>query len=153
MIYVLDGVKTYISAQLEATLLAIEAELAITVERWKTLETSESKNLQFPLIEILPKTVRPEYGADESPLTEHWEYYGIDIEIGIAGQDTTKIQRDLLAYREALVRIVEGDMSFGGLYNRVRIGLAEFSPLIEAVKEKKLVKLMRQALEVRKMRE
>jgi hypothetical protein len=152
MKYALDGIYSFINAALETTLAAIDSEDGTTTERWKTFTTYEARDLQFPLIEALPKQTSSEYGSDESPLTEHWETHAIDLEVAIAGQDAEAIQEDLLRYREAFVRIVGSDSTFGGLFNRVQLGLAEYSPIIESVKEKKLVKILRQSISVRNLR-
>jgi hypothetical protein len=152
MKYALDGVKSYISAQLEATLLLIEAEWTATIERWKYLDVTESKTLQFPMIEILPSDTTPEYGSDESPLTEHWAYHSIDLEVSALGQESAAIQTTLLGYCEAFNRIIEGSMTFGGVFNRVRLGRAQYSPLMTTDAEKKLLKILRQNIVVRVLR-
>jgi hypothetical protein len=150
VIYALDGVEAFFLANLETILLEIEAEeTGLTISRWKSLTTYENQSYQFPFIEILPADTGVDYGSETSPLTQHWEIHNIDVEVVAAGQDTDEIKKTLLWYREAIVRLVKLDQTFGKVFNRVRLGRAGYSPIMKSAQEHKLLKFMRQPLECR----
>lgn len=152
MKYALAGVKSFFLANLETVLQQIETDDSVTIPRWQALETHEVKTLQFPLIEILPAETQTDYSDDESPFEEGWEYHDIDIEVAAVGQDSEEIKNTLLNYRDAFKRLIKLDKTFGNLFNRVRLVRAEYSPLMEAQKERKLLKILRQNISVRTLR-
>ena len=147
----LDGVKAYIAARLSAYLTTIGSEWSITVPTWGAMEVFEPENLQFPSVAILAGETATDYASEESPLTEFWEYHSIDIEIAEAGGDSATIQNTLLAYREAIVRIIRADNTFGNLFNRVRVGRTNYSPLL-TFKDHKMMKIVRLNIIVRQLR-
>ncbi len=145
----LDGVKAYFDANLEAMLTTIASERSVTIPKWKSMDTAEIRSRQYLSIEILPDTTVPDYSDDESPLEEPWDYHNINVLITYAGNDAKDVQYTLLRYREAIKRLINGDGTFGDLFNRVRIGATDYSPMVEAQDNKKLVQIMFQDLEVR----
>jgi hypothetical protein len=115
------------------------------------MQTHEPETLQFPYVAILPSETATDYGGEETPLTEFWEYHSIDIEIAEAGGDQATIQNTLMAYREGIVRLIRADNTFGGLFNRIRVGRTNYSPLLSTEKHG-LVKIVRQNIIVRQLR-
>jgi hypothetical protein len=57
----------------------------------------------------------------------------------------------LMAYREGIVRLIRADNTFGGLFNRIRVGRTNYSPLLSTEKHG-LVKIVRQNIIVRQLR-
>jgi len=143
----LAGIRLYFLEKLAAELAAIAAERGVTVPAWKTMDTCEVKDPQYPAVEIQPRAIEYDYAGEGEPFLEPAELHRVLIAVGQAGSERKAVQEDLLRYAEAVRRITVDDESYGGRFNWVRLVGADFSGLPEAQEAGKL--LQRAVVELR----
>ena len=147
---VLDGVKAYFDANLVTTLVAIETARSVTIPRIAgdiTVRTDLS--MQYPMMSIIPRSAEHDYGDDEGPLEDHWTFFNVDVVITHSGSAYDTVQDALLRYYEAIVDLTQSDWTYGSRFDRVRLGDADFSVMIESQEDKRLMQSLIIALEVR----
>ena len=136
---VLDGIKAYFDASLEATLVAIETARDVTIPRLGgaiSLKVDRSK--QYPAMTIYPNNVEYDYGPSDAPR----EYdpvitYMVTIVMRHVSSDAEAVQDVLLRYAEAIVDMRNADITFGGMANisTVHLGESDFLPIRDAQQE------------------
>ena len=145
----LAGVKAYFEEKLAAELAAIGTERSVTVPAWKVMDTCEIKDPQYPAVEIQPRFIDYDYGAEGEPFLEPAEYHRILVQVSQAGSERKAVQEDLLRYAEAVRRITTDDESYGSRFNWVRLVSADFSGLPEAQEAGRLLQRLLVELRVR----
>jgi len=146
---VLDGIKTYLSSNLESTLTTIESARSCTVTRWKALERKIILSRQFPCIEVLPGPGDYDYG--EAGDMYHTGPMDMDIVVRIrhALLDAGAMLEDLMRYQEALQTLARGSMDWGmGVRVAVQIAEFDFDEFIENAKERQIGLMFIQAFNV-----
>ena len=93
----LDGVKSYLTANLETALSTIEAARSVTIPRWKDLDTGFVKSLQYPQISIVPATTAFVYGEVDEFLNP-WNDHLVAVLIAQSGGVQKSVQYDLVRY-------------------------------------------------------
>ena len=147
----LDGVKSYLTSNLEAALVVIESARSCTVTRWKVLDIYVTQSRQIPAILILPEGSIPEYGDEEGPFNDAWYTHVITIATICAGSKPKEVMYELMRYQEAYRALIATDYTFGSLFNRVRLGASEYGEAIAAQEEKKLALILEQEIAVREV--
>ena len=148
----LDGVKTYLAANLEASLVAIETARDVTIPRWKEIDTCFVLSKQYPNISIVPATTAFEYGEQDTFLNP-WMDHEVSIQIAQSGTVLKTVQYDLVRYAEAIVGLVTGTKSkyqCGGLFEVVQLNDVEYS-IVEAHEDKSFVQVTDITLLVREL--
>lgn len=146
----LAGVKSFLVSKMEAALTTIEGAYSVTVPRLAVVATEDLKDHVYPALEILPESTDANYRDDEGPLDfEAWDVHSVILLFSNDGQDPHETQFTLLYYRKAVMRIVRADNSFGGLFNRVRMGQSQFWPMVQSQESGRLLQVLRQGLQVR----
>ncbi len=147
----LDGVKSYLTSTLEAALVVIEAARSVTIPRWRELETYLVQSMQLPSIIIMPNGSVPEYLEEDAPSDVAWYSHDIVLITANSGSESKDVMYDLIRYQEAYRAIIKTDNTFGGLFNRVRLGDSDFDEIREAQEGKRLIQVLFQQIEVREV--
>lgn len=148
----LDGVKSYLTDNLETALTTIETARSVTVPRWKEIDTCFVLSKQYPNISIVPATTAFEYGEMDEFLNP-WLDHAVSIQIAQAGTVLKDVQYDLVRYVEAIVGLVTGTKTkyqCGGLFEVVQLSEVEYS-IIEAREDKSFVQITDITLLVREL--
>lgn len=147
----LDGVKSYLETNLEATLAAIEVARSCSIARWNWIDTYWGQSRQMPAIIIMPMGSDPDYLEDEGPSDEAWYTHDIAIITVDSGSNPKDIMYGLIRYQEAYRNLINADNRFGDIFNRVRLGSSNFDEIREAQEEKRLIQILYQIIEVREV--
>ena len=146
----LDGVKAYFDASLETALTAIETARSVTIPRIVGgIATRTDLSYQFPKMSLLPRGVNHEYGDTDAPLKDFWSLYDIDIVITHTGSDYDTVQDALCRYYEAIVNMTIASWTYGGRFDQVILGDLDFSEMLEAQEDGRLLQSLFLSLEVR----
>ena len=148
----LDGVKTYLSDNLETALTTIETARSVTVPRWKEIDSCFVLSKQYPNISIVPATTAYEYGELDAYLYP-WNDHAVSIQIAQSGTVLKTVQYDLIRYVEAIVSLVTGTKTkyqCGGLFEVVQLEEVEYS-IVEAHEDKSFVQVTDITLLVREL--
>ena len=150
MVDALTGTQAWLEAEFEGMLRTIEVEDDCDIPRLQSVATYDLKDLQFPALEILPDRTEVEYSSEGEALDhEHWDIHYVLLLFTYAGQDAREIEYALLRYAEAVDRIVTEDNTAGARFNRVRIGAADYGPMMRSQATGELGQEMRVDLTVR----
>ena len=125
----LAGVLAYFEANLETTLVAMEAEYSVTITRLVTMETKENVAKQFPYMVILPQSGTNEYGDEEAPFTTPWKIRDVKVIVVHNNSNIVEVQNTLLYYEDAVNRMIEDDDTLGSRFNRVQLTEEDFSEM------------------------
>lgn len=147
----LDNVKAYLDSNLTSMLTTIETERSVTIPRLVKTDTAFIVTKQLPVMEILPADSEPEYGDADAPLLEHWNYHTIDIMVTAAGVSHKEVEYTLLRYAEALWRLVNDDETLNEKFNRVYLGTADYTLMIETQEDKKIAQTLSQRIICREL--
>ena len=147
----LDGVKSYLTSNLEAALVVIEAARSVTIPRWIDIQTYLVQSRQLPMIIIMPAASEPDYLEEDAPSDVAWYTHEIALITMIAGSSPKEVMFDLIRYQEAYVALINTDNTFGSLFNRIRLGASDFDEVRDAQEEKKLIQVLFQLIEVREV--
>lgn len=148
----IDGVKSYLTSNLESAIAAIETARSVTIPRWKELDTGFVLSKQYPNISIVPSETSYEYGEQDEFLNP-WKDHTVSIQIAHAGTVLKTVQYVLIRYVEAIVTLSTGTKSkyqYGGLFEVVQLSDVEYS-IISAVEDKSFVQITDLTLLVREL--
>ena len=144
---ILGAVKARIASQFETHRAALAVELAATIPTYKTLETFDVLNPEYPSIELLPSATDVAY-YDGQVLDDGTETTAITIRVTYADMTPATVGSLLLRYREILKRIVKADPTFGGTLYRVQMGRADWAIMTKAQEAQQVAQELYQDLRV-----
>lgn len=147
----LYGVKSYLESNLEAALVVIEVARTVTITRWKELETYWTQSRLLPAIIIMPDGSVPDYLEEDGPSDNAWYSHDLVLITASTGSSPKDVMYELIRYQEAYRAIIKTDNTFGGLFNRVRLGDSDFDEIREAQEGKRLIQVLYQQIEVREV--
>jgi hypothetical protein len=146
----LDGVQSFLVSKLNAALVVIETAKSITIPRLEAVDTAPILSRVFPQMEILPEVTDTLYRDDEGPLDfEAFDVHTVTLLLSITGSDVKAVEYNLTYYRLAIMRIIKADNTFGGLFNRVRLGQSKYWPAAPNEAATQFLQTLRQTLLVR----
>lgn len=153
MLDALNGVYDWLVTQnkFELMLIALEAELSVTIVRPTRIVVGEDVSKQYPLMELLGAESNPEYVGEGGYAAQGYETDDVDVMAYHSDNDPAKVRSTLLYWDLALFRIIKADNTFGNKFNRVRRGPAPFSDMYKRKSggPEPYLQIMRRRLRVR----
>ena len=145
----LDAVYDYFNSNLDAKIDAIEIARSVTIPAIGHIKARESRKQLFPRIEIIADRTVNNYGNESMPLTDPWKYHSITIFVSHKDADTENLTNVLMRYVEAIEDVTQDDDTYDSKFVWVRLGDADYGPMLEDQQDRKVLQGVTVELECR----
>ena len=136
----LDAIYDYFNSNLNTKLATIRtARSSNFPANIGYMKTKESQVHKFPKVTIIPDITEHNYAYEDKPLKRPWLYHNITVWIEHSSGSIDEVQETLLRYVEAINKLQEDDDTFDGSFVWVKIGVEDYTLLIENQKTKKMI--------------
>jgi len=135
----LTTVKDYFDRYLDVKIDVIANERQAQVPHIQHTNIGETKTMAFPRIELLPDRTEHDYGFPNQPLTYPWLSHNLVVWVEYSSGSLESVRSTLMRIVEAINRITEDDDTYGGQIVDVRLGVEDYTPMMEDQENKKMI--------------